>query len=145
MTTTTTRGAILIAAALIAAGCGAANSGTAGHPAASSASARAHAEATSSGGQAAKKQAAALADACRPAGGWNDMYPGVPGAKAARKAFIKCEKIPRTKVFAWGVCLGKAYSHAPKGGAPGTPPEDARQSFLAAAFGVCTKAARGAA
>ena len=140
-----------VLACLLLAGCGPggkASSVASAHPtaaaAASSARAAGHAEASSSGGQAIKKSAAQVADACRPAGGWNDMYPGVTGAAAARHAFITCEKIPRSQVFAWGVCAGKAYSDAPKGAAPGTPAENTRQGFLATAFGQCTQTARKA-
>jgi hypothetical protein len=141
-----------VAVALAAlAGCksSGAAAGSGGSPsvaaAASSARAAERAEATSSGGQAVKKTATQIADACKPARGWQAMYPGVPGARGARKAFIACEKIPRGQAFAWGLCIGKGYAHAPKGGPAGTPPENARQTFLAKAIGSCTKTARGAA
>lgn len=139
------------AAALAAVLAGCSSAGTAGQAApsvraaGSSASAAARAEATSSGGQAVKKTAAQVADACRPPGGWNDLYPGVTGASDARKKFIACEKIPRSQVFAWGICAGKAYGHAPAGGAPGTAAENTRQAYLATAFGQCTQTARKAA
>jgi hypothetical protein len=138
---------LVLAAALAAlAGCKG-SSAAADHPtaaaAASSAQAAGHAEATSSGGQAIKGQAAAIAGRCKPAAGWQAMYPGVPGAHDARKTFIRCEKIPRGQVVAWGICVGKAYAGAPKGGPVGTPAENQRQTYLAGHVGTCTKNAQG--
>lgn len=129
------------AAVILLAGCGGRHHGPAA-AAASSGRAAAHAEVTSAGGLAAQRAAARIAGQCKPPGGWNDLYPGVTGAAPARAAFIRCEKIPRGQVFAWGICIGKAYSRAPAGGDSGTAAEDKRQTYLAGRFGTCTEAAR---
>jgi hypothetical protein len=111
---------------------------------ASAAGASARAEASSAAGQAAKAQAISVADDCKPAGtGFDALEPGVPGAPAARKTFESCEKIPRSALFALGVCLTRAYSHAPAKGAQASPAETARQAYLAGAEGACVQAAKG--
>jgi hypothetical protein len=134
---------ILIAVALLATACGGKHAAAGASASAAGASARA--EVSSSAGQAAKTQAEAIADDCKPAGtaGFNALEPGVPGAAAARKTFESCEKIPKAKVFALGICLGKAYSHAPAKGASGSAAEIARQAYLAGAEGACVQAAKG--
>ena len=109
----------------------------------SAAAASARAEASSSAGQAAKAQAISIADDCKPAGGFDTLEPGVPGAAAARKTFEGCEKIPESKVFGLGVCLARAYSHAPAKGAQGSAAETARQGYLADAEGACVQTAKG--
>lgn len=128
----------LILAVLVTA-CG----GVKGGASTSGAAASARAEASSSAGQAAKTQASALAAACKPAGGFNALEPGVPGAAAARKTFETCEKIPEDKVFSLGVCLVTAYSRAPARGPSGSAAETARQTDLADADGACVQVAKG--
>jgi hypothetical protein len=114
--------------------------------AASSAAAAASALKTSAAGKNAEAEAAQLADACKAqlgSQGYNAMAPGVPGAKAARKAFYGCEKIPRAKVFAWGLCLVRAYTSAPAKGPQGSAAEQARQLALTEGAGTCTATAKG--
>lgn len=128
---------------LLVAACGGNHAATGASASAAGASARA--EVSSSAGQAAKSQALAVADDCKPAGagGFNALEPGVPGASAARKTFEKCEKIPKSALFTLGICLTKAYSHAPAKGAQGSAAETARQAYLADAEGACVQTAKG--
>jgi hypothetical protein len=143
--------ALLLAAALALAGCGpkagGAPAGTASPgAAASSAAAAASQFATSAAGQEAKKEAAALAAACKDKlgpQGYGAMAPLVPGARQARKDFIKCEEVPRPKVASWLACLAGVYTHAPAKGPQGSPAETRRQTAIEDGAGQCTATAKG--
>jgi len=137
-----------VPAALAIVACQSGSSGTpaatgAAASSASAAAASARAIASSSAGAAAKSQAVGLADDCKPAGGFDVLEPGVPGADAARKTFESCESIPKSKLFALGLCLVRAYSHAPAKAAEGTPEETTRQAYLADDDGACVQTAKG--
>jgi hypothetical protein len=137
--------ALGLAAAALVAGChGSTGTGAAGGASSADAAASsARALASSSAGAAAKTQAEAVADDCKPAAGFDALEPGVPGAAAARKTFDKCEKIPEAAVFNLGVCLVRAYTHAPAKGTQGSAAETARQTYLATAEGGCVQTAKG--
>lgn len=118
--------AVTAAGFIVLAGCGPSHSGTD--------KAKASALATSSQGQAAKKDARELAARCQPKGTSTSAWESeLLLRKSAREALYDCEKIPPASRQAAGTCVISAAKTA----VSGSGPKAARETQFIVSLGTC--------